>query len=129
MISPAAQKVKTNGHGLFNEKTFIQLEAHESLGSNKGLPVFTVPVDLCAAGQIQQITGIKIDEQQSRQGVCLDIAKRVEVIVADKIRKRQRAVIIQPYEAWLAATMGYVRTVTGVAGISRIVRGNIEMVR
>jgi hypothetical protein len=116
------EKVPANGHGRLDEDTFVQRKADETLGANECASLIAIPGDFCAAGKIQKITGFKIDEQQSRHWIDSDIADRIEMVVAGEIRKRQRIATFDPHEAQLAAPVGYVCTVTGVAGILGKVR-------
>ena len=123
------QKVPADRHCIFDQFPFVQREANQSLGACKGVLFLAVPDDFRFTGQIQQIAGLEINEQQPRKGVHHQITDGIEVVVAGIIGKGNGSVIFYQHKTRLAATVGYVRPMTGITRAIRIVARNIKIVR
>ena len=119
----------TEGYCILDQQPLVYRESHQPFGTNESTFLFAIPDNLRFTSQIQKVPALKIYEQEARPRIEGDIADRIEVIIAEEIRKGQRARIFDSDESGFTATMGHIRSVAIIACVFRVVSGYVEMVR
>ncbi|MCY1173298.1 hypothetical protein D9M73_134540 [compost metagenome] len=103
----------------------LDIDRPQALGPLERLDLRTVQDDFGAPTELQQITGIEIDEQQPGPGIEQQVAQGIEMQVAGEIRNGQ-AIAFHLYETGLTAA---VRNIHRAFTVDVHITGNEKGVR
>ena len=104
----------------------VDTERDHPLGAGKTVGVVRLPQDLGLPGDLQQVAGLKVDEQEAALRVDHEVAERVEHAVPGVIGKQQRRLVRDDDEPGQAAPVRDVDALPGVVAVVSELAGDEE---